>query len=157
MSMILTNDKHWLENEYQQACQVPNEIHQHLPVLRQIADTCESVTEFGIALGYSTRAFLSSNASKIRSYDVNIYHTIPELFAAARRAGKDAQFIQASTLATSIEQTDFLFVDSLHTYKQVKQELELHGKHVTKYIIVVIFCWSHRFFFGLTDFQVLSD
>jgi len=32
--------------------------------------------------------------------------------------------------------TDLLFIDGLHTYEQVSQELVLYGPHVSKYIIM---------------------
>ena len=47
------------------------------------------------------------------------------------------QFRQRSTVDESleIEETELLFVDSLHTYNQVKNELALHSSRVSKNIV----------------------
>jgi hypothetical protein len=48
----------------------------------------------------------------------------------------DWLFRHGSTLeADVIEETDMLFVDTLHTYGQVKGELERHGNQARKYIV----------------------
>jgi GT2 family glycosyltransferase len=39
-------------------------------------------------------------------------------------------------LKTEIEETDLLFIDTLHTYKQLSQELTLHGNKARKYILI---------------------
>ena len=47
----------------------------------------------------------------------------------------DWKFTHASTLdIPAIEETDFLFIDTLHTYAQVTQELRLHGDQARKWI-----------------------
>ena len=39
------------------------------------------------------------------------------------------------TTNIEIEETDLLFIDTLHEYEQIKKELELHGNKSRKYII----------------------
>jgi hypothetical protein len=77
----------------------------------------------GVRTGVSTRALLCSNAGTIRSYDIKLNQDVSRLFDYARLAGKDAEYIQANVLDIDIEQTDLLFIDTLHTYSQLKQEL----------------------------------
>jgi len=43
--------------------------------------------------------------------------------------------IPVDTIPVVIEQTDLLFIDTLHTYDCLSRELELHGDKVNKYII----------------------
>ena len=45
------------------------------------------------------------------------------------------KFICADTRDTVIEETDLLFIDTLHNYVQLKKELELHSSKVKKYLI----------------------
>mgnify|MGYP003341704613 CR=1 FL=1 len=46
------------------------------------------------------------------------------------------EFIIGNTLQMQIEETDLLFIDTLHAYKQLNQELTLHGNKAKKYIIL---------------------
>ncbi len=116
---------------------VESDIHQHLLRLAQLARECNHVTEFGVRSGMSTFSFLHglSNKSRpvLRSYDLgdpyNIFSLRPQLQV-------DWLFRHGSTLeADVIEETDMLFVDTLHTYGQVKGELERHGNQARKYIV----------------------
>jgi hypothetical protein len=52
----------------------------------------------------------------------------------ARKEGINFRFIQADTLSVTIEPTDFLFIDTLHQYGQLKGELERHASKVRKYL-----------------------
>ena len=53
----------------------------------------------------------------------------------AKENGIDFQFKIANTLDLEIEETDLLFLDTDHTYNQVKGELSLHGNKSKKFII----------------------
>jgi hypothetical protein len=115
---------------------VESDIHAHLLRLAQLARECNHVTEFGVRSGMSTFSFLHglSNKSRpiLRSYDLgdpyNIFSLRPQLQV-------DWLFRHGSTLeADVIEETDMLFVDTLHTYGQVKGELDRHGNQARKYI-----------------------
>ena len=46
------------------------------------------------------------------------------------------QFVQANSLEVEIEPTDLLFIDSFHTYSQLRRELELHHDKVLGCIIL---------------------
>lgn len=43
---------------------------------------------------------------------------------------------QADTLKIEIEETDLLFIDTLHRYDQLFKELNLHAKNIKKYIVL---------------------
>lgn len=105
----------------------------HMDGLRNLASLCYHVTEFGVRTGQSTIALacgLSENRGGIlRSYDVNepqIDWQVP--------ANVDWVFRKADTsLLSDIEETDLLFVDTLHNAAQVRAELRM-APFVRRYI-----------------------
>lgn len=126
--------ENFIELEYERAVLSPSDINEHLPILRLFADKCYSVTELGVRTGVSTRAFLSSRANKLRSYDIVMNNTVSELFLRVKQLGKDVEYIRASSLEVELEEMDMLFIDTDHTYKQLAMELELHGNKAQRYI-----------------------
>jgi len=122
-----------LANQYQSAKSNPSDIYQNVHILYDLAKKCKHITEMGVRTGVSTRALLNSNADVV-SYDIELNQIVTDLFDIARLAGKNAKYIQANVLAIEIEETDMLFIDTLHTYSQLKQELNLHAGKVKKYI-----------------------
>jgi hypothetical protein len=121
------------EDEYNKACVLESDINEHLPVLRDLAKQVSHVTEMGVRTGVSTRSFLCEDVI-LRSYDIYLWDEVTKLFNAAQEQGKDAQYIQASVLEVEIEETDLLFIDTWHSYEQLKLELVLHSSKVRKYI-----------------------
>lgn len=122
-----------IEEEYIKAKSIPSDINEHIEVLKAYSDQCETVTEFGVRTGVSSRGILASNAKKIRSYDLMLDENVASLFAAASQS-KDVRYIQGDTLAIDIEPTDLLFIDTDHTYYQLKSELNRHHSKVNKFI-----------------------
>jgi hypothetical protein len=47
----------------------------------------------------------------------------------------DFTFVQGDTRNIEIDETDMLFIDTLHNYKQLREELVLHGNKARKYLI----------------------
>lgn len=124
-----------LEKEFQWAKNLTqSDIYQHLDVLKQYADKCDSVTEFGVRDGMSTRALLCSEYKTLRSYDLYLDSRVTELFNIARENGRDCSYEVADTLKLEIEPTDLLFIDTDHTYPQLSAELKRHHTKVRKYI-----------------------
>ena len=115
----------------------PSDINEHLPMLYFLAQQCDHVTEFGVRTGASTLAFLHAlqgRRATLRSYDINDQFGVHKTMAPHTTA--DWTFSICSTLAISpIEPTDLLFVDTLHRYDQVRQELALHGDAVRRWIV----------------------
>lgn len=128
-------NRNLLQEVFEQACVSQSDIKAHLPTLKALADECETITEFGVRDGFSTKAFLASNA-KLRSFDLYLNPLIAELFEHGKRAGKDIDFQAANTLHIEIEETDMLFIDTEHSYRQLKAELLLHGDKAKKYIVL---------------------
>lgn len=124
-----------IDLEYVSACSKPTDINEHLPLLKELADQCNSVTEFGTRDGQSTRAFLASKINIIKAYDLNLDTTVQKLFDYAKDRNRDVSYIQADVLNLEINDTDLLFIDTWHTYDQLQQELNIHGNKANKYLV----------------------
>lgn len=110
---------------FRELCNTPSDIHEHLPILKEYADKCEHVTEFGVRGCVSLHAFLASKASKVVAYDIaNV--AVPEC--------EKLTFINADVLTVDIEPTDMLFIDTKHTAEQLMGELVFHCHSVDKFI-----------------------
>jgi len=133
-----------LEAEYAWARRNPSDINENVHVLNDLAQQCKTITEMGVRTGVSTRAFLCSSA-RLRSYDIQLNDHVARLFELARQAGRDVAYHQADVLKIQIEPTDLLFIDTWHTYSQLRQELRLHGNQARKYI-----AFHDTYTFGLT-------
>lgn len=121
----MTAQEEAIEARYQELCREPSDINLHLPVLRQYADQCEHVTEFGTRACVSLHAFLASKAKTVVAYDIaNV--AVP--------ASKKLTFINADVLTVEIEPTDLLHIDTKHTSQQFMSELVLHAEKVGKWI-----------------------
>jgi hypothetical protein len=121
------------EAEYQRAKNTPSDINQNLHILYDLAKECETVIEMGVRTGVSTRAFLNTGVSLI-SFDIVKNDEVEILFRLAKSKGKNAQYVIDDVLKIEIQETDLLFIDTLHTYEQLSQELKLHGNKAQKYL-----------------------
>ncbi len=112
-----------------------SDISAHLPFIEYIASRCAHCTEFGTRDCFSTSALIAGCPGKVVSYDLNIGGNVQQL--ASLELPCDWRFIQVNTLAEGfeIDFTDLLFVDTLHTYNQVKGELAQHAHNVGHYIM----------------------
>jgi RNAse (barnase) inhibitor barstar len=128
---------------FNQLCNTTSDINEHLPTLRDLASECEHVTEMGVRYCVSTFAFLEGKPKEIVCIDIVHPSTyVPQeggknfdkVLSLAQEYGIKFSFIERSTLDIEIEPTDLLFIDTDHTYEQLKKELELHSDKVRKYI-----------------------
>lgn len=122
---------------YNEATRHPSDINEHLPMLSFLASQCDHVTEFGVRTGASTLAFLHALQGKrdarLRSYDINDDFGVYK--AMAPHTSANWVFTCRSTLdIPKIAPTDLLFIDTLHTYAQVRAELALHGDRAMRWI-----------------------
>jgi hypothetical protein len=119
---------------YLQACEIHSDVHLHLPILKAHADLCDHVTEFGVRDGQSSRALWASKAAHIRMYDLELNDQVTQHVTQLKLTGRDVTYTQANTLNLTIEPTHMLFVDTLHTYDQLKQELRVHAPQVSRFM-----------------------
>lgn len=120
-----------VETLFQSQRLVPSDINEHLDLIADLASQCSHVTEFGTNDGTSTAALLRG-APRVITYDIV---RSPHVDAMRRITNGNFSFRQDSTLTAEIEKTDLLLIDDLHTYPQVKAELEKHAKHVRRWIL----------------------
>jgi hypothetical protein len=123
-----------LEEIYNQNCQTPSDINEHLPTLKKYAEECEHITEMGVRWGVSTFALMMGKPTTLKSYDFSECGKASLMYDLAKENGIDFLFQIADTRNIEIEETDFLFIDTLHHYDQLKIELELHANKSRKYI-----------------------
>ena len=137
--------KKQLQANYEYMCSIPTDIQLHLPILKALADECDTVVEFGVRDGASTRALLASNAS-VYSYDLELNDGVNALFELAQLAGKKCRYAVGNSMDITIPDVDMVFIDTLHTYTQLSAELEKHHSNVKKYI-----AFHDTYTFGLTS------
>jgi hypothetical protein len=112
-----------------------SDIYQHIPTLRRYASKCEHITEFGYRSGCSVYPFIAAKPKRVVSYDV-VYSSNCEITkVTAQSAGVSWDYRIENTLTADIEETDLLFIDTVHTYTQCKTELLRHASKVRKYLI----------------------
>ena len=123
-----------LDELYAERLTTDSDIFQHLPTLRSYAARCDHVTEFGVRYGVSTFALLHAQPKRLVSYDIRPFALEKTV---ERVAGRTAfSFCQADVRDVTIEETDLLFIDTLHSYAQISRELELHAPRVRRFIIL---------------------
>lgn len=125
-----------LEQMYTQKYKTPSDINLHLPTLRKYAEKCSHITEFGVRWVVSTWALLAGKPQKLISYDMNYHPSIEKAKEIAAENNIHFTFNANNVLDIEIEETDLLFIDTYHTYHQLKKELELHADKVRRYIIL---------------------
>lgn len=124
-----------LARHFDDLVRTPSDISEHLTLLRALAAECEHVTEFGMRGGVSTAAFLAAQPETLVSWDLNplavVSQRCADLLAAAGRTRFQPR-VGDTLQIPPIEPTDLLFIDTLHTARQLKAELERHADPVAR-------------------------
>jgi hypothetical protein len=125
-----------LKELYGAARSMPSDLNEHVETLHRLARPCRHVTEFGTRWGVSTTALLFARPRVLATYDRERLPRVTILDNAARGArGTRFIFHQADVLNVEIEATDLLFIDTWHTYDQLKRELALHAHKVRRHLV----------------------
>ena len=125
-----------IRNIYDYHCNTPSDINEHLPTLLKYSEECSHITEMGVRWVSSTWPLLLSNPEKLISYDIVKNDKVNEVIDLSKEYGINYVFNESDVLHCEIEPTDLLFIDTLHVYNQLSQELNLHSDKVSKYIIL---------------------
>lgn len=125
-----------IKEKYNLLCSKKSDINEHLPTLMKYSSLCDHVTEMGVRSAVSTVAILNGNPKTLISIDIVKHQNVDELEKLTKLENKNFKFILGNTLNIDIEETDMLFIDTLHTYDQLSQELKKHVDKVRKYIIL---------------------
>ena len=126
--------------KYIELSKTQSDINEHLETLKRYAEECEVVIEMGVRSIVSTWAFLAAKPKKLISLDLyNPAHfggNLQEVYDAASYSDIDFKFIEQDSLTYDIESCGLLFLDTWHSYIQLKKELIRHHSKVNKYIIL---------------------
>lgn len=125
-----------LDQLYASACSTPSDIFMHLPRLAALAAQCEHVTELGVREGVSSRALLWAQPAVLRCYDIDSTHKAKWDELVEARGRTDVRFEIADSRLIDLEETELLFIDTLHVYDQLKVELERHSPKAQEYIVL---------------------
>lgn len=129
-----------IDNKLEFLINTPSDINEHLLTLTKYGKECDHITEMGVRWIVSTWAFLKATPKKLISYDIQPPSKwgadINQIYFAANDLNVDYSFKLANVLEEDIEQTDLLFIDTWHSYKQLKAELNRFNNKVNKYIIM---------------------
>ncbi len=112
------------------------DINEHLPTLKSYSEKYNHITEMGVRWGSSTIAFLEGGTSKLISYDIQITNEIKHIINLSKTIETEFIFNEQDTLSIDIETTDVLFIDTLHTYNQLYNELIKHSEKVKQHILL---------------------
>lgn len=108
-------------------------------VVTELMKECDSFTEFGMCQGPTLAAAMFTHPKKVRGYDITFewFGLAKKFFEEyAKQHNIDFKVFQKNTAACSeISETDMLHIDSKHTYKHAKEELNRHAHKVKKYIL----------------------
>ncbi len=115
--------KQTIEDIYQRHLKRKTAITDHLPRLRDLAKGCETVVELGVKHGASSSAFLLE-ADRVISYDIA---PTPDARRLQEVAGDRWCYRIEDSRTAKPEPCELLFIDSLHTYEQMRMELNRHA------------------------------
>jgi hypothetical protein len=125
-----------IKTKYLNQINTSSDINEHIETLYEYSKDCSHITEMGVRWVSSTWAFVYAAPQKIISYDIIKSDNINEVLDLTKEYGINYSFEEKDVLNIEIEETDILFIDTLHTYNQLFAELNLHASKVKKYIIL---------------------
>ena len=149
--MILNLPKH-----IERITDYTSDINEHIPTIIKYGKECNHITEMGVRGICSTWGWLASNPDKLITYDLENPSKwggkIEDVYDTAQDVGVDFKFTEADVLKVEIEETDLLFIDTLHVYNQLKAELMLHASKVRKYL-----CFHYQCFLGYLIMMIVHN
>lgn len=145
-SLILKSNRYYnseLNQLYNEACQTKSDINEHVPVHYELAKQCNSVMEIGVRNMVSTWGLLkglSESKEKAKYIGIDLFSPPHENMVKAKRVCQDHNidfnFIVEDDLKVDTDKigmVDMIFLDALHQYGQVTQELEKYAPLSRKY------------------------
>ena len=110
----------------------PSDINEHLEKLYNEAKNYKKICEFGVRTGVSTIALLKSLLdnpdSMIESYDIEFHQNMNQIIDIVNKENLTSRFKLNINSVLDIDpvKCDMLFIDTLHTYNQLSNELKIH-------------------------------
>lgn len=120
-----------LEGFYEWSRSQPTAMGPHMERLRALANGLDLAVEFGVKRASSSVALLLG-AKRVISYDIK---DTPYAQHLKSIAGDRWDYRLQDSRKATIPDCDLLMVDSLHTYAQVKAELEAHAGKARRFLV----------------------
>ena len=133
-------------------CAIRSDINEHLPYLFKYAKDCESIIEMGTREGVSVYALAYANPKKLISIDIAPFEGSEYLKELCSQQGTEYEHLVGSSLNLEIPEVDFIFIDTEHSYLQLKYELKKHGNKAKKYL-----AFHDTVIFGFRDSSGYGD
>ena len=137
-----------LEEGYNNLCNSPSDINEHLPTLYAYATDCTSAIETGVrdcvstwAISYGLLSNLNGNTAYLLTNDIvtcdigplmNACHLLPITFKGVWKNNLELDY----TDDLENRMYDMVFIDTWNVYGQLKRELEKFSPIISKYIIM---------------------
>lgn len=131
-----------IKKNYEIRCNRKSDINEHLPVLYDYAQECESVLELGVRGVVSSWAFLYglvNNESRKKTLFLNDITpcNINEIMNCCTQTNVQLVYEWKNCLDINLtDNIDLLFIDTWHVYGQLKRELSKFHDKVNKFIIM---------------------
>lgn len=121
---------------YKDAVAIPSDFNEHVEFVKGLADGCDHATEISHWHGKSTTIALgASKANRFVSWSTGNRPVWDTLRIARPGTGFEAKLFDLADLP-AIEETDLLFLDTLHQAPRVMDELSKYDKLVRKYFVI---------------------
>lgn len=131
-----------IKERFEQSKKESRDISEHLDTLKKYADECKVIVELGVNEGISTTAWALSleennNDRFVYCYDyIGPQEYLKPLLQECENKKLNLTFALEDDLKIEIPECDLLFIDTLHTGEQLRQEFKLHAEKAKKYIIL---------------------
>lgn len=122
---------------------IVGDIEEHMDTLLSYALQSDSILELGTRKLVSTFAFLKSRPLKLTCVDIvhpseygsEGMQNLVDAENISAVEGIEFKFIHGNDLELSLLDYDLIFIDTEHTYDQLKKELKIYGNKAKKFLI----------------------
>lgn len=135
-----------IEAAYNNLVHTPGDINEHMPVLRILSTECAHITELGIRSVVGSWAFAMGAIDRARAglktrlVQGDIWRqdavTNFENHMKQCKSYIDWEFKEGDDLKVQFEETDLLFIDTWHSFRQLYQELNKLSPLARKFIVL---------------------
>lgn len=106
-------------------------------LLKERAQQVDHITEIGVNIGASTRAFLAGRPKKMIGIDIKDFGPSTQFLKdLAEHNGIEYVYYKMDSLAAPLEKTDILLMDGNHSYEYVTAEFKRYAPYVRKWIFL---------------------
>jgi len=116
---------------------IASDISGHMDTMLRYGRECKTIVEFGTCRGTSTLCWILSKPSEILCVDIDhqplyAWDIIKDFI---KDFSIDLKLVTGDSRTYKIEPTELLFIDTIHEYGFLLQELNSSGNKATKYLI----------------------